>query len=41
LLVGVLALVAALYSTDGGGALLQVLGARFDDVWSTIRGVFG
>ncbi|MGL5866002.1 MAG: putative cytokinetic ring protein SteA [Dermatophilaceae bacterium] len=40
LLVGVLALVAALYSTDGGRALVQVLGAQLDDVWSAVHGVF-
>ena len=32
---------AALWSTDGGRALLQVLGARIDDLWSSIQGVFG
>jgi uncharacterized membrane-anchored protein len=41
LTVGLLALGAALWSTDGGRALLQVLGARIDDVWSSIQGVFG
>ncbi|MGL5860123.1 MAG: putative cytokinetic ring protein SteA [Phycicoccus sp.] len=40
LLVGVFALVAALYSTDGGRALVQVLGAQLDDVWSAVQGVF-
>ena len=25
---------------DGGRALLQVLGARIDDLWSSIQGVF-
>ena len=39
--VGLLALFAALWSTDGGRALLQVLGARIDDLWSSIQGVFG
>ena len=39
--VGLLALGAALWSTDGGRALLQVLGARIDDLWSSIQGVFG
>jgi len=41
LMVGLLALGAALWSTDGGRALLQVLGARIDDLWSSIQGVFG
>jgi uncharacterized membrane-anchored protein len=40
-MVGLLALGAALWSTDGGRALLQVLGARVDDLWSSIQGVFG
>ena len=40
LAVGVFALGAALWSTDGGRALLQVLGARIDDLWSSIQGVF-
>ena len=41
LIVGLLALGAALRSTTGGRALLQVLGARIDDLWSSIQGVFG
>jgi uncharacterized membrane-anchored protein len=41
LMVGLLALGAALWSTDGGRALLQVLGARIDDLWSSLQGVFG
>ncbi len=41
LMVGLLALGAALWSTDGGRALLQVLGARIDDMWSSLQGVFG
>jgi len=41
LVVGLLALGAALWSTDGGRALLQVLGARIDDLWSSIQGAFG
>ena len=41
LTVGLLALGAALWSTDGGRALLQVLGARIDDLWSSIQGGFG
>ena len=39
--VGLLALGAALWSTAGGRALLQVLGARVDDLWSSVQGVFG
>ncbi|MET0739096.1 MAG: putative cytokinetic ring protein SteA [Acidimicrobiales bacterium] len=41
LTVGLLALGVALWSTDGGRALLQVLGARIDDLWSSLQGVFG
>jgi uncharacterized membrane-anchored protein len=41
LVVGLLALGVALWSTDGGRALLQVLGARIDDLWSSIQGAFG
>jgi uncharacterized membrane-anchored protein len=41
LVVGLFALGAALWSTDGGRALLQVLGARIDDLWSALQGVFG
>ncbi len=41
LTVGLLALGAALWSTTGGRALLQVFGARIDDLWSSIQGVFG
>ena len=41
LVVGLLALGAALWSTDGGRALLQVFGARIDDLWSSIQGAFG
>lgn len=41
LFVGLLALSAALYSTDGGRALLQVFLARLDDLWAAIQGVFG
>ncbi|WP_345208720.1 putative cytokinetic ring protein SteA [Fodinibacter luteus] len=41
LTVGLLALGAALWSTDGGRALIQVVGARIDDLWSSIQGVFG
>ena len=39
--VGLLALGAALWSTEGGRALLQVLGARLDDLWTALQGVFG
>jgi uncharacterized membrane-anchored protein len=38
LLVGLSALFAALWSTTGGRALLQVLGARWDDLWSFVVG---
>ncbi|HMM96023.1 putative cytokinetic ring protein SteA [Phycicoccus sp.] len=41
LLVGVFALGAALWSTAGGRALLQVLAAKVDDLWTTLGGVFG
>jgi uncharacterized membrane-anchored protein len=39
LLVGLSALVAALASTTGGRAFLQLLGARWDDLWSSIVGI--
>ena len=39
LLVGLSALAAALYSTTGGRAFLQLLGARWDDLWSSIVGI--
>jgi uncharacterized membrane-anchored protein len=39
LLVGLSALFAALWSTTGGRALLQVLGARWDDLWSFVVGI--
>ncbi len=41
LVVGVFALGAALWSTDGGRALLQVLAAKVDDLWTVLGGVFG
>lgn len=41
LVVGMFALGAALWSTDGGRAMLEVLAARVDDLWATVRGVFG
>jgi uncharacterized membrane-anchored protein len=40
LLVGLAALFAALWSTTGGRAFLQVLGARWDDAWSFVVGIF-
>lgn len=40
LIVGLLALGAALWSTEGGRAMLQLIGARLDDAWSGIMGVF-
>jgi len=39
LVVGLFALFVALGATPVGRALLQVLGARWDDVWSTLVGV--
>ena len=33
------ALLAALWSTTGGHAFLQVLGARWDDFWSFVVGI--
>ena len=39
LLVGLSALLAALWSTTGGRAFLQVLGARWDDFWSFVVGI--
>ncbi|KRE62644.1 putative cytokinetic ring protein SteA [Nostocoides sp. Soil756] len=38
LLVAVFALGAALWSTDGGRAMLEVLAARVDDLWATVQG---
>jgi hypothetical protein len=40
LLVGLSALFAALWATPGGHAFLQVIGARWDDLWSFIVGIF-
>jgi uncharacterized membrane-anchored protein len=40
LAVGLLALFAALWSTTGGRAFLQVVGARWDDLWSFVVGIF-
>ncbi len=39
LFVGLSALLAALWSTTGGRAFLQVLGARWDDFWSFVLGI--
>jgi uncharacterized membrane-anchored protein len=39
LFVGLSALFAALWSTTGGHAFLQVLGARWDDLWSFVVGI--
>ncbi len=39
-LVGLGALAAALWATPGGKVLLQVLGARLDDLWSVLGGIF-
>ncbi|WP_239110517.1 putative cytokinetic ring protein SteA [Phycicoccus sonneratiae] len=41
LAVAVIALGAALWSTAGGRALLQVLAAKADDLWTLLGGVFG
>jgi len=38
-LVGLLALVVALASTPGGTTFLQVMGARWDDMWSWAQGL--
>ncbi|MFW5471604.1 putative cytokinetic ring protein SteA [Knoellia sp. CPCC 206435] len=38
-LVGLFALAAALWATPGGKVLLQVLGARLDDLWSALGGI--
>ena len=40
LLVGMLAFIAALASTPAGQAWLQVLAARWDDIWTAIVGIF-
>ncbi|MDN5789626.1 MAG: putative cytokinetic ring protein SteA [Micrococcales bacterium] len=40
LLVGVLALLAAITATPTGQAWLQVLGSRWDDLWAVITGIF-
>ena len=39
-LVGLGALAAALWATPGGKVLLQVVGARLDDLWSALGGIF-
>jgi uncharacterized membrane-anchored protein len=41
LAVGILALGVALWSTEGGRAVLEVLLARIDDLWAHLQGVFG
>lgn len=38
LLVALVALGTALWATDGGRAMLELVGARLDDVWATVRG---
>ncbi|GGB68441.1 thiamin pyrophosphokinase [Knoellia flava TL1] len=38
-LVGLSALTAALWATPGGKVVLQVLGARLDDLWSALGGI--
>ena len=40
MVVGLAALVVAMAATPGGSAALQVLGSRWDDLWSWIVGVF-
>ncbi len=40
LLVGMLALFAAISATPAGQAWLQVIAARWDDVWTWIVGIF-
>jgi uncharacterized membrane-anchored protein len=40
LFVGLLALFAALWATPGGHAFLQLIAARWDDLWSFIVGIF-
>lgn len=40
LAVGLFALGAALWSTEGGQVMLQVIFARMDDLWSALKGVF-
>jgi uncharacterized membrane-anchored protein len=37
---GLLALTVALASTSAGTAMLQLLAARWDDLWSWIVGIF-
>jgi len=39
-LVGLCALAAALWASPGGKVFLQVLGARLDDLWSALGGIF-
>lgn len=39
MLVGLLALLVALWATPTGQALLQILGARWDDLWAFVEGV--
>ena len=38
--VGLLALFVAMASTPAGNAILQLVAARWDDVWSWIVGLF-
>lgn len=40
LFVGLLVLCLALYNTPGGAIILQLIGARWDDLWAAIVGVF-
>jgi uncharacterized membrane-anchored protein len=40
LIVGLFALFVALAATPGGTAMLTLVGARWDDVWSLVVGIF-
>ncbi len=40
LTVGLLALAAAMWSTEGGQVMIQIVWARMDDLWSAVKGVF-
>ena len=40
LIVGLFALFVALAATPGGTAMLALVGARWDDVWSLVVGIF-
>lgn len=40
LFIGLLVLGLAMYNTPGGAIILQLIGARWDDLWAAIVGVF-